>query len=425
MNGSIGLKFSNRKQMKHTRINKTAFIILITFLNMLTHVAEAQHVQSQALWKTGEGAYKGYRIPSVVVSPKGTVLAFAEGRNDGGDSGDIDLVLKRSTDNGKTWGEEIVVWNEGLNTCGNPCPVVDEETGRIWLWMSWNDGKDDETEIIHKISALSRLPYVCFSDDDGLTWSEPVNMSATCKNPSWGWYATGPGFGIQIKNGKYKGRLVIPANHSYDDPNGTIRKGPYSYGAHVLISDDSGKTWRRSESITPACNESQVSELFDGSLLMNMRSYNNQYSRAISKSNDGGETWSSIEHDYQLVESKCQASILNYGNFKGKNYHLFSNPAVPVGRNHMTLKISNNDCQSWMTGKLVYEGPSAYSCLVRLPNGNVGIFYEAGEKKPYETMRFISIPPKMIFNSKDIQNENQSCSLNKKGDGESPFQCKN
>lgn len=388
--------------MKNERINKN-LIILTAFLFVFATVAEAQHVQSQALWKTGEGAYKGYRIPSVVVSAKGTVLAFAEGRNDGGDSGDIDLVLKRSTDNGKTWGKEIVVWNDKLNTCGNPCPVVDQETGRIWLWMTWNDGQDDESEIIHKTSKSSRRPFLCYSDDDGLTWSEALDMSESCKDPSWGWYATGPGFAIQLKNEKHRGRLLIPANHSYDDPEGNVRKGPYSYGAHVLISDDHGKTWRMSEPIKPGCNESQVTELTDGTLLMNMRSYNGKYSRAVSKSEDGGENWSAIGHDYQLVESKCQASILNYGNYKGKNYHLFSNPAVPIGRTHMTLKISDNDCQTWETSKLIYEGPSAYSCLVRLPNGNIGIFYEAGEKKPYETMRFVSIPPKTIFSSKSIQ----------------------
>lgn len=368
--------------------------------------AAFSRIKDHLVWKTGEGAYKSYRIPAIVVSTKGTVLAFAEGRNDGGDSGDIDLVLKRSTDNGKNWTEEIVVWNNALNTCGNPCPVVDEQNGRIWLWMSWNDGKDDETEIIHKKSELSRLPFLCYSDDDGLTWSEPVNMSVTCKDPAWGWYATGPGFGIQLKNGEHKGRMVIPANHSYDDPEGDIRKGPFGYGAHVLISDDHGKTWQMSEPISPGCNESQLTELSDGTLLMNMRSYNGESSRAISLSTDGGETWTPIKHDYQLVESQCQASILNYGNYKGKLYHLFSNPAVPVGRTHMTIKVSENDCQTWGASKLLYAGPSAYSCLVRLPNGNVGIFFEAGANRPYETLRFISVSPKMIFDQVDIQCDN-------------------
>ena len=369
----------------------TNFLLLV-MLGSLSSFAAGKGIQGQLLWKTGEGNYKGYRIPSVVVSTKGTVLAFAEGRNDGGDSGDIDLVMRRSGNNGRTWGPEIVVWNEGLNTCGNPCPVVDENTGRIWLWMTWNLGKDHEGDIIHKRSAQPRLPYVCYSDDDGQTWSVPVNMAATCRDQSWGWYATGPGFGIQLKKGKYRGRLVIPANHSYDDPDGNAGEGPYGYGAHVLISDDHGKSWRMSSSIKPGCNESQVTELSDGTLIMNMRSYNEKYCRAVSFSKDGGGSWSGIEHDLQLVESRCQASILNYGKYKGKNYHLFSNPAVPAGRTHTTIRVSDDDCSDWQAAMLIDARPSAYSCLVKLSDGNVGLLYEAGEKKAYETIRFVRIP---------------------------------
>ncbi|MGV8095446.1 MAG: exo-alpha-sialidase [Mangrovibacterium sp.] len=372
-------------------------LFLLTILCNLPFPSNGKGIQDQLLWKTGEGTYKGYRIPSVIVTTKGTVLAFAEGRNDRGDSGDIDIVLRRSDNNGKSWGPEIVVWNEELNTCGNPCPVVDEKTGRIWLWMSWNFGQDDEGEIIHKKSKQPRLPYLCYSDDDGLTWSVPVNMSETCRDQSWGWYATGPGFGIQLKKGKYEGRLVIPANHSYDDSQGNVRKGSYGYGAHVLISDDHGKSWRMSTSIRSGCNESQVTELSDGTLIMNMRSYNDKYCRAISWSKDGGETWSEIDHAYQLVESRCQASILNYGKYKGRSYHLFSNPAVPSGRTHMTIRISEDDCHTWTSSRLLYEGPSAYSCLVKLANGDLGVFFEAGEESAYETLRFVIIPAKMIF----------------------------
>ncbi|MCH5599816.1 sialidase family protein [Niabella ginsengisoli] len=243
-------------------------------------------IQKTVLWQQGKGKYKNYRIPSLVVTKKGTVLAFCEAR-EAGDTGDIDLLVKRSKDNGKTWSEELVIWDDEQNTCGNPCPVVDEETGRIWLILSWNNGKDGETAIIHKTSLMPRIPFACYSDDDGLTWSKPVRIDQSTRDTSWGWYATGPGIGIQLKYGTHKGRLVIPANHSYDDPNGKVRSGPYGYGAHVLYSDDHGKSWKKSESIKPGCNESQVTELSDGTLVMNMRSYNGKYSRAISTSKDG------------------------------------------------------------------------------------------------------------------------------------------
>ncbi len=352
--------------------------------------------QQSVLWQQGAGKYNNYRIPSIIVTQKRTLLAFCEGR-EAGDSGDIDLLLKRSEDNGLTWGKEQIVWNDGQNTCGNPCPVVDEVTGRIWLFLTWNNGKDSETEIIHKTAASPRLPYVCFSDDDGISWSEPESLAESCRDTSWGWYATGPGVGIQLKTGKHKGRLVIPANHSYDDPEGNIRNGPYGYGAHVLFSDDYGKSWQMSDPIKPGCNESQVAELSDGTLVMNMRSYNRQHCRAVSFSKDGGETWSEIEHDYQLVESVCQAGFLNYGEFDGSQLHLFLNPAVPSGRHHLTLKVSFDDCRSWSNSKLIYPGQSAYSALTRMANGKIGLFFEAGEKSAYEKLIFIAIEPDELF----------------------------
>ncbi len=392
----------NIKKIRHWGITLT---FIIGCLNAVGCRENVKKEKSVVLWAQGSGKYNNYRIPSVVVTPKGTVLAFCEAR-EAGDTGDIDILLKRSSDNGKTWSDEIVVWSDSTNTCGNPCPVVDKETGRIWLFTSWNDGEDDETEIIHKTGKSARLPYSCYSDDDGLTWSVHVDMSETCRDTSWGWYATGPGIGIQVQNGAYKGRLIIPANHSYDDPNGNIRKGPFGYGAHVLFSDDHGKTWQMSEPIKPGCNESQIVELSDGSLLMNMRSYNEKYSRALSYSKDGGKTWSKIEHDYQLVESKCQASILNFGQNNGKTIHLFSNPAVSVGRTAMTVKTSFDDCESWSNSKMIYAGPSAYSCLVKLPNEKVGLFFEAGEKRPYEKLVFVAFNPKELFNEGTLLENN-------------------
>ena len=392
--------------MKNDSIKLLKMFVCLTFSLLLINRVSSQSVHETVLWKTGEGNYKGYRIPSIIVSTKGTILAFAEGRNGGGDSGDIDIVLKRSKNNGRTWDDEKVVWNDTLNTCGNPCPVVDQQTGRIWLFMTWNDGKDHENEIIRRTAKNTRIPYLCFSDDDGLSWSKPVNVSLACKDPNWGWYATGPGIGIQIKGGKYSGRLVIPANHSYGDPESKIRKDPHGYGSHVLISDDHGKSWHMGSPIRPGCNESQVVELSDGALLMNMRSYNGKYCRAISYSHDGGETWSPVEHDYELVESVCQASILHYGKHKHNEFYLFSNPAVPIGRTHMTLKVSADNCGTWFASKLIYAGPSAYSCLVRLPNGRIGLLFEKGIISAYETISFVALNVKDILGSGDNQIKN-------------------
>lgn len=375
---------------------KRLFLTFVLFLFLLNAQSALSQKCGINLWENGTGNYNNYRIPALIVTQKGTLLAFCEGR-EAGDAGDIDILLKRSFDNGRTWSKEQVVWNDAQNTCGNPCPVIDRETGRIYLLLTWNLGSDHEAQIIRKESESTRKPYVCYSDDDGETWSNPVDLSENCKVPEWGWYATGPGIAIQLKSDKYQNRIVIPANHSYDDPEGQERGGPFSYGAHVLLSDDNGKNWRMSQPIKPGCNESQVVELSDGSLLMNMRSYNDKNCRAISISKDGGETWSKIDHDQQLVESQCQASLLNYGLFYGKNMFLFSNPSVPNGRTHMSIQASFDECKSWPNSKLIFAGPSAYSCMTKLPDGNIGLFFESGKKKPYENIRFISIPPDELF----------------------------
>lgn len=383
----------------------SAHFKLITFFSILVFCGAllSQEIHSETLWVKGKGDYNNYRIPSLIVTTSGTLIAFCEGR-EGGDAGDIDLLVKRSLDHGQTWSEESIVWDDNDNTCGNPCPVVERETGRIWLFMTWNLGADHERLIVRKESKDTRRPFLCYSDDDGKTWSTPVDMSDSCKDPEWGWYATGPGVAIQLSSAPYQGRLVIPANHSYDDPDGNIRGGPFGYGSHVLISDDRGKTWRKSEPIRPGCNESQVVECSDGSLIMNMRSYNDQYCRAIAKSVDGGETWSDIWHDHQLVESKCQASFIDYGAYDGREMILFSNPAVPIGRTHMTIKTSFDNARTWSNAKLIHAGPSAYSCMTTLPDDRIGLLFEGGKKDRYESILFLAFPAQALFQSKDLIN---------------------
>ena len=342
------------------------------------------------IYKSGEEGYKCFRIPALITTTKGTVLAFAEGRkNDCGDAGDIDLVVKRSTDGGKTWGPLIVVWNDKDNTCGNPAPVIDQYSGRIILLSTWNLGSDHERDIIADTSENTRRVFVLYSIDDGIGWSSAKEITAAVKKPNWTWYATGPGRGLQISKGKRKGRLVVPANHVLKDS-----RRNYS---HVIFSDDAGNSWNlggitREDSI----NESTVAELSDGRLMLNMRNASKKRTRQTAISRDGGKRWSHIKADATLIEPVCEGNLLQYKYEGKKEALLFSNPASKTTRSQMTIRLSYNNGQSWPFMKLLYAGPSAYSCMTVLPNGNIGCFYEAGLQRPYEGIVYEEINPEDI-----------------------------
>ncbi len=328
---------------------------------------------------SGTEGYHTFRIPATVTTSQGTVLAFCEGRSGGGgDSGNIDIVLKRSTDNGRTWSDLQVVADHQADTIGNPCPVVDSSTGRIWLPLTWNLGTDSEGHIMAGTSQDVRRVYITYSDDDGCTWAPIKEISETTRQPHWRWYATGPGPAIQLTRGKYKGRLVVPANHSdHSDAD------QHPFRSHVLISDDHGETWRVGEVLDERTNESTVVELSDGRILDNMRSYHGKNRRAVATSDDGGETWSDVTFDDTLIEPVCQASLLRYTFPEDgeKSRILFSNPAS-TARVMMTVRVSYDEAQTWPVAKLIYAGSSAYSCLTVLPDMSIGLLYERdGYKK--------------------------------------------
>lgn len=315
----------------------------------------------------GQEGYHTYRIPSLLVTAKGTLLAFAEGRKNGrGDSGHIDLVLKRSADNGRTWSALAVVASDPPNTIGNPCPVVDRATGTIWLPMTRNLGADSERDIVAGKSKDTRRVLISSSNDDGVSWSRPVDITASTKLPEWTWYATGPGVGIQLKSG----RLLIPCDHRV--------LGSSKYRSHVIFSDDHGKNWKLGGVVGEDVNECQAVELGDRSVMINMRSYRaNQGCRAVSISKDGGESWSAITDDSTLIEPNCQASLVRFGgNETHKPFVLFCNPASQQKREKLTLRISGDEGRTWSISKLLYEGSSGYSCLAILPDVTVGCLYE-------------------------------------------------
>jgi len=362
------------------------FFVLWGCFGVLTAPEQVRSAQLQQtdVFVSGRDGYHTYRIPSLLVTNNGALLALCEGRKSSRrDSGNIDLLLKRSEDGGKTWGEQQIVWDDGANTCGNPCPVVDQGSGTIWLLMTWNHGQDNESEIKKNTSKDTRRVFVSRSGDDGRTWTKPVEITDTAKRQEWRWYATGPGVGIQLRKGPWRGRLVIPCDHSVAPSAGNLD----GYNSHVIISDDHGETWRLGGTIAPKVNECQVVELVDGRLRMNMRNYDRtQRARAVATSSDGGMTWSEVTHDPALIEPICQASFIRYSwpNAYDSSRLLFSNPASTDKRVKMTVRLSFDEAKTWPVAKEIHAGPSAYSCLAALPNGDIACLYEAGENHPYE-----------------------------------------
>lgn len=343
---------------------------------LLSAFAGNRDVEQIEVWRAGEGGYHTYRIPALLRTRRGTLLAFCEGRRQSrGDSGDIDLLLKRSVDGGRNWSASQVVADHGPDTIGNPCPVQERSTGVIWLPLTRNSGDKTEKQIRASEPGATRTVWITSSRDDGATWADAVEITTTAKREDWTWYATGPGVSIQLASG----RLLVPCDHG-------VRGKPDDHFSHVIYSDDRGRTWNLGGVVGNRCGESCVVELGDRSLLINMRSYHGKNRRAVSRSRDAGRTWSDVELDDALIEPICQGCLYRHGKFL-----LFSNPAS-TRREKMTVRLSRDWGRTWASARVLHEGPSAYSCLTSLGRNTVGCLYERGDAAPYEKITFARFP---------------------------------
>lgn len=333
--------------------------------------AGAEQTARVDVFRAGEKGYNNFRIPALLATKKGTLLAFAEARGARSDSGNIDLVLKRSLDGGRAWSALQVVADRGTDTIGNPCPVRDRKTGRILLPLTFNPGNVTEAQMIGRKVEARRTVYLTWSDDEGQTWVPLKEITDSVRKPHWTWYATGPGNGIQTR----QGRIVIPSDHYAEGTAGSV--------SHVIFSDDGGTTWQLGGDASEGTNESQVVELRDGTLLLNMRSYRGKNRRGISRSSDGGKTWDAVAWDDMLVEPVCQASLIAAGKLL-----YFSNPATADKRERLTVRVSKDEGRTWSAGKVLHAGPSAYSSLAALPGKKLGCLYESGTAGPYEAIVF-------------------------------------
>ncbi len=291
-------------------------------------------------------SYHSFRIPSIVRSTQGTLIAFAEGRQcSAADFGNINLVYKRSFDHGKTWTKLAEVVGSGAGTWGNPTAVVDEATGTIWLFMNWNAENISQNASTNPctgnatsaVGSGDRPVFVSKSTDDGASWTKPVDMTAALQPGGMGWDAVGPGVGIYTSVGASAGRLIIPATH------------------RNIYSDDHGATWKY-KSVPGGTGESTVVELSDGKLLRNDRAvgstWNTAKRRWLSTGTIEGSFPAFAPHD-TLLDPRVEGSAIRYSTDTHRIF--FLNPASTVQRCKMRVRISYDDGATWPISRQLHD----------------------------------------------------------------------
>jgi sialidase-1 len=349
--------------------------------------SRAADLQMVTVFKAGQDGYHTYRIPTIVRANNRDLLAFAEGRKKAtSDHGDIDIVLKRSSDGGKSWGTMQLVQDEpdapsAKVWIGNPTPIVDQtdpvHPGRIWLVFTRSNER----------------MFVTFSDDNGKTWAERRDIIATAGKPTWGWYAAGPVHGIQLERGPHAGRLVGPCDHRM--------RGVDSWGAHLIYSDDHGTSWKLGAADTHLVadavhpNECVAVELVDGRVYVNARDQNGSdpASRLVAYSSDGGKTFDApFAAEPNITSPVVQNSCIRLGakdRGDSRNALIYCGAGDAKQRRDLTVLVSFDEGKTWGRKTVIHSGPAAYCDLVRLGHERVGVLFEAG-RKLYDEIDFAS-----------------------------------
>jgi sialidase-1 len=376
--GVVRFRRTARKRNGSLPLTVLAIIALTSALVSRAHGG----VFKTTVFEAGSEGYNVYRIPTMVQAANGDLLAFAEARS-GGDASEVDIVVKRSVDRGKTWGPLRVVEDNAdfvgyfppgsvpEVTVGNESPVVDladaAHPGRIWMPFTLENDR----------------VFVTYSDDQGLSWSPHVEITSSVKDPAWSWYATGPVHGIQLERGEHAGRLIIPSDHR--------DAGASSWGSHVIYSDDHGQTWQLGASDThfgadPVHpNENVAVELTDGRIYFNARNQasTSSVTRSVAFSNDGGASYDApFLLEPQIATPVVQNSAIRFkavDQGDAENMILYASPGQAGARRDMTVRLSFDEGLTWTKDTIIHAGPAAYSDLVKLDTGLAGILYEAGD----------------------------------------------
>lgn len=312
-----------------------------------------------------------YRIPSIVTAPNGDLIAAIDERVPGcadlRGSRDINIVLRRSEDNGESWSdiEMVVDFPDGLSA-SDPSMIVDEETGDIFLFYNYMDlDKEKDVYYLHVVKSI----------DNGKTWSDPENITDQISKPEWhnDFKFITSGRGIQTRKGWLLHTLVNLQN-----------------GLHIFGSKDHGKTWFLIDTPIKVGDESKIIQLDNGDWMINSR-VNKGGRRYVHVSSDEGKTWNSKEAS-DLVDPGNNAGIIRYSsesNGDDRNRLLFCNTNSEKGRKNLTIRISYDEGKTWSAGKVIYPGSAAYSTITILDNGEIGVFFERDD---YTRNSFVKFP---------------------------------
>ncbi len=378
---------------------RPSLLLLLTLFSLPLRAEPSRvepFLEKQDLFTVGDNpAYHIYHIPGIVVTAKGSVLAWCEARKGGGDWSDIRILLRRSTDDGKTWsGPKSIAEVAGpkrKNPFSTGLKGVDPThvTYNNPVLIAGQDGT------VHMLFCLEyERAFYQRSEDDGLTWSAPTEITATFgafkKDYDWKVLATGPNHSIQLKSG----RLVVPVWLS----TGTGGNAHRPSVTATIYSDDDGKTWQAGEIAVPNTeewinpNETVAVELQDGRVMLNVRSESKAHRRLVVTSPDGATNWSTPRFDEALLEPICMAGLVRY-NLARESLLIFSNPHNLEGgregepepgksraRKNLSIKLSRDEGRTWAVNKLLEDGPSAYSDLAVTRSGTILCFYGAGSK---------------------------------------------
>lgn len=381
-------------------------------------VKPAPIFEENTVWRHKEDNAWPYHVYGLVVSKKGTLLAFAEGRVEMSDHSPHHLVVKRSVDGGRTWSPSIYIeksdgtfWAANgkpgkQEAWTNTGPVVDAETGRVFFFYALNEGSrhQNETQVFYR-----------YSDDDGRTWLPSAKDGGRIEvtglfedNPhGWTFHMPGPGHGIQLrhqrgKNAGKNGRLVLTVWHRR-----AVSASPRLYGISLLVSDDHGETWRHTgdAGIGYGMGEGRIVELEDGRILLNARGgaavrdgkkVETQKHRVYAYSADAGETFGTpkVRTEFTYSRNGCDSGMQRYATTgeHGKSILLFSRPADPDKRARMTMSLSMDEGESWSYHKLIHDGASFYSDIAVLADRTIGLLYGKGKRSEHE-----QLPDHVVF----------------------------